>query len=516
MPKPIIAGEEAEWDARTLTAAPTAEYLNVATWPDSSGNANDLIQFGSERRFEHEGWGGTQAAVRAQPILQECWDFPGTFPGGDAFGGGNWTLFMVFGVIDLSSHIGLFGSDGAGSPGPRFIHVFAHADGSVVLNRSLDSWDLQSAAGVLVEGQQYVMTVTKDGTAGSQIRVNGVQVAVNAADLLSQVTFVVPAIGVAFDQISGGVGRVFGDKRYCWVSGYNQTATPTEITQMEQFLGGRFGVAVPGAGGTKPTIGSIHMEYDVNTLVETTLLESHDLVNTWPDSSGNARDATVRLGTPEMEGGAEHPDAPLFGSFSGGLECVRMHQAPGPASFGLTDGTWVVGTDLTMFLVFRVFDLTECALLGGSSFTDFRMLEVFVRNTGAIVFSFGTNEGSSLAAESAAGLIAADGQCHVLTLQHSGTAGKIIRLNGVQVAAEPLATGNLVAWDTARVGFIGGVIDLIDTELAYIAGYSNAVSEVDVILMENYLTETWCAAPAGGGPWFPAGTQLPIDTTWVP
>lgn len=500
-PKPNIANPVIEFDSREVSGVPIADWGTVTTWPDTSGNNNDGTG-GSGTRYEERGFGGTEPNIRFEDIPDDHFHIPVVTLAGNGF-----TLFAVFEPVVLTTAIGIIGSDGGSSPGPRNVELFVRTDGTLVFSRTADPLDLVSAPGVIVAGTKYVVTARYSSVTGMIIRVNGVQVGsvADAAALATQITWVIPSVGLNDDQSVGGIGRVAGEKRFVWAAGYNTPASDGQITDMEGFLGDLFtvpGVTLPVKA--KPTITNPEFEYDIASYSSQT---EGDQVGPWTDTSGQGNNATVGQGSPEYAAGAWLP--------TGNTTDVRLDSG-GIISY---NGAGFVATDLTVFWVFRTFDLSSTlALMGGSSFADFFMLEMFVRTNGAIVFSFGTNEGASLAVETAAGVIVADGTCYVVTFKHTNAGGKIIRVDGVQIAANASATGNLQGYSAPRIGNIANLTLSNYEKHAWISGHAVGASDADMALMEAFLDETFCTLPLppAGGPWFPSGNQLPVDTTWAP
>jgi hypothetical protein len=407
---------------------------------------------------------------------------------------------MVVQPLDISGHMGLWGSDGGSSPGNRFIQLFVVSDGKIVFNRKLNTWDIQSAPGVIVEGEKYVITARSSGTQGMMIRVNGVQVAVDLGLTAGQITFdnLPTRIGVIDDQISGGIGRVFGEKRIVWNSFHSIAVTDAEIAQMERFLGDKFGIEIATTGGTsQPAIASQVAEYDIDSYDGE--IEGSQ-VGPWTDDSGNANNTTIDTGSPEYEAGAWSP----------GIADV-LFTSSGQIQF---DGSAFAGADYTLFIVFRTFDLSSSEpLTGGSSFTDRFMLETFVGDDGRVTFSHGTNEGD-LAVTSAPGEILADGTCYVLTLQFTAAGGKIIRKAqagapgsfGTEIASNPASTATLSFWFGSRLADINGVVPSNQMKLAWFSGNLVAASVAEMQQMETFLLETFCEQEAvPPSLWFPEG-----------
>jgi hypothetical protein len=391
---------------------------------------------------------------------------------------------------------------------PRFPSILVLPDGSITYNHSaFPTYNIQSAAGVIVVGTKYVISSRLSTTTGMILRVNGVQVGADAGAVQGIVDNQNARIGEHRDSTSGGLGQAFGDQRqFAWVSGYSSEASAVQMDDLERFLADRFNVPGLGTVRPKPTISNPEIEFDVNSLSG---LTDGDVPTPWPDTSGQGNDASPLGGDPPTyEAGAWGDDH---------RETVRLLEPVNGGSFNF-DGTPFVATDLTMFFVFRMFRLTAAfgnAFIGGSSFTDFAQVELFVRLNGAIVFSFGTDEGATLAAESAVGLVSPDESCHVLTVRHSNSSGKIIRLDGVQVASNPSATGNLTQFPGARIADVANLIFIEDTKIPWIAGYSSAASLAEMAQMEAFLTELWCDPISPPGVWIPQGTQVPPASDWV-
>jgi hypothetical protein len=374
-----------------------------------------------------------------------------------------------------------------GSPGNRNHHIFALADGTIIYNRSLNTYDIVSAAGVIEIGNKYIITIRQNSTTGMELRVNGIQVAVDAGETAANVDFVNPRIGIIDDQITGGVGRVIGEKRWQWVSAHSGAATDFEVAQMESYLATRFGIPgfVPNA--IQPAIANQETEYDIAVLSG---LGHEDIVATWDDSSGNANDATA-VGSPKYEDGAWDPAAQECCEFLGtGAELV------------ITDGTpFVAADEIIVFVVFRVFDQSvNKAITGGASFTAFRMMETFIRDTGSLVWSFGAAEGPTLAVESGTGEIIADGTCYVCAFIHSNVEGKKIRKAiagaagdfGIEIASLGTPTGNLVAWDGPTIADIADVVHADQFQLAWFSAHLAAPDLPTIQQMETWLLETFC------------------------
>ena len=172
---------------------------------------------------------------------------------------------------------------------------------------------------------------------------------------------------------------------------------------------------------------------------------------------------------------------------------MRFTLPNGEAQF---DGSDFAGEDeITVFLVFRLQDMSATnALMGGNSFTDRTQIEIFVRTNGAIVFSFGTNEGV-LAVESAPGEILINTN-YVLALTHSSTNGKAIRkkildVDGSQIATNGSSTANLLIWGGANFCNIVNVVRPQFVKYMWWSGYISAASIDELIQMEEFLAETF-------------------------
>ncbi len=439
----------------------------------------DATAAGGERRFEEFGINGTRPQVRMRgtgsfPNREDRFTFDGS-----PFISTDVTFFMVISAISLTNHLPIIGSN-AGSTPPRIWEVFVKSDGAIVFNRNTDPYDIISAAGVIEVGKTYVISARSD-TGDMILRVNGVEVGMSSGG--SQVIdWANPHLFTMNDSTTGGAGFSYGrDKAASWISGYSASATPQEVIDMEGFLAARFVVPnVSSPLAAKPTISSPEFEYDVNSLGA---FADGDTITTWDDQTINGNDAV----------GVQFPEMDIGGWLKDGVPDVRFTLPNGQANF---DGSiFATEDEITVFLVFRLQDMSATnALMGGDNFADRTQIEIFVRANGAIVFSFGTNEGV-LAVESAAGEILIDTN-YVISLTHSSTNGKIIRkkildVEGEQIAINGASTDNLTFWFGAQFCNIVNVVRPQFVKYMWWSGYISAAPIEQIVQMEEFLAETF-------------------------
>ncbi len=477
--KPVIAGIEMEYDVRTLTALPQADYSVPNTWDDTSGNNNDATQTGAVRRFELRGWGGDEPAVRL-PTNFISFSYDGTVLENTEF-----TQFAVIHALSIADHYAVMGSSVSG-PFPRFPYILIRSDGSVVYTHGADPYNIRSAAGVVVAGSKYVIS-TRFSSTGMILRVNGVQVGADATALQAILDNQGARIGEIRDGLFGGLLQVFGiGRQLAWASAYSSAASDDEMDQMERFLADRFDVPGLKLVSPKPVISSPEFEFDVITLRDTADGAS---ITTWTDSSGQSNDATA-VGIAFYEPGAWSDDI---------LEALRLLAPSGSYRF---DGTVFIGSDVTIFLVYRMISLAASSpWMGGPNFGDNQQIEIYAHTNGRVVFSFGTDEGA-IAVEAPPGTVVADGSCHVLTCRFSQSDGKLIRLDGIQVAIKASSTAPLTSFSGASLFDVaGGILAVTDVKQAWISGYSVAASGAEMSQMEAFLLETFCQEVAPPTAW---------------
>jgi hypothetical protein len=193
------------------------------------------------------------------------------------------------------------------------------------------------------------------------------------------------------------------------------------------------------------------------------------------------------------------------------------------------------GSELTIFVAAQIIDISEGAGLVGTRFgaTPPREIDVCVFPGGEILFGFGTE---TIPTNVVTNIITAPGTVKagdkvVITCRSSGGSagvdpeGMMIRLNGVQVASDTGfiippnngvgpggvqqgAIGRSQNTGSPELGLPGGTIWGGDRLIAYINGYRQAVSNAEILQMEQYLTEVYL----GVFPWQPS--NVPAPTTW--
>ncbi len=481
--KPSIASPKVEFDARNIVGVPEQDWDRIVTWPDTAGDIGgpyDASGGGGERRFEEFGVDGSRPQVRlrgagSDPARIDQFTFDSS-----PFISSDVTFFAVISAIDLSNNLAVIGSSNSATP-PRIYSIFVKTDGSVIFNRGTDPYDIISATGVVVEGGLYVITARGDGN-DMILRVNGVEVGSTASGG-QVIAWSAPHLFRIRDGTTGGVGDADGrDKAACWVSGYSGPASDQEIIDMEGFLAARYAVPnVVSPVALKPSIANPEFEYDVNSLGA---LADGDTVSTWDDQTVNGNDATA-VGNPEMDSG---------GWLKDGVPDVRFTLPSGEAQF--TDPGVAAEDEITVFLVFRLQDMSDTnALMGGNNFADRTMVEIFVRANGAIVVSFGTDEGPTLAVESAAGEILIDTN-YVISFTHSSTDGKILRkkildVDGSQIGAESSAILNLIFWGAPNFCNIVNVVRPQFVKYMWFSLYTSLAPIEQIVQMEEFLAETF-------------------------
>ncbi|MEE8113332.1 MAG: hypothetical protein V3T23_03150 [Nitrososphaerales archaeon] len=474
--KPTISTLEIEYDARVLTEA---DLANVVTWADSSGKANTATAVNSPNH-ESQGWGGTKPAIRLLTADSDAFTYDGTVFVGKAI-----TIFGVLKALVISADLVILGNSTGTSPGSNDLTLAIKEDGAVLFSLDSASVDLASATGVITAGQDVLVTATHSSVEGKVIRINGVEVARSTSSKTNLAANATANIGRSSNL--PGIGTSFGDKKLAWVSAYSTLASLAEIEQMEGFLAGLWDISgITQDGAAKPDIAGAEIEFNANSIT----VADGATVSTWTDESiddngaDNDNDATA-VNSPSFEKGA----------WIGGTQCVRFTDSPDNDHFTY-DGSAFIGTNLTIFIVARVLDLTTSAnFLGGSSATDLEMLEIAIKEDGSALFSFATDEGSDDAIRSIGGLVPADGECFVMTCRHSSTGGKILRVNGVQVAASATSTDNLTAYTAPAIGKIVSGFST-DMKLKWISGYTSALTDAQILAIEAFLFCEFCKEQA--------------------
>jgi hypothetical protein len=470
--KPTISTLEIEFDSRVLTEA---DLANVVTWADSSGKGNTATAVNSPNH-ESQGWGGTKPAIRMLTTDTDAFTYDGTVFVGKAI-----TIFCVAKALVISADFVFLGNSTGTSPGSKDLTLAIESDGSVLFSLNSAAVDLASAAAVITAGQDVLVTATHSSVEGKVIRINGVEVARSTTSKTNLAANAPANIGRS--STLPGIGTSYGDKKLAWVSAYSTLASLAEIQQMEGFLAGLWDISgITQDGAAKPDIAGAEIEFNANSIV----VADGATVSTWTDESiddngvDNNNDATA-VNTPTFE----------KGSWIGGTQCVRFKNSPNNDHFTY-DGSAFIGTNLTIFIVARVLDLTTSAnFLGGSSSTDLEMLEIAIKEDGSALFSFATDEGADDAIRSVGGLISADGECFVMTCRHSSTGGKILRINGTQVAASATSTDNLTAYTAPAIGKIVSGYST-DMKLKWISGYTAALTDTQILDIEANLFCEFC------------------------
>ena len=492
--KPTISSPKLEFDARNIEGVPTTDWDNVATWPDTAGDIGgpfDGTGGGAKREFEQYGIDGTRPQVRMRgtgstPNREDRFTFDST-----PFLGANVTFFMVISAIDLTNHLPIIGSN-ASETAPRQWQIFVKSDGAIVFNRSSNTYDIESAAGVIEEGGLYVITARQafadeDGhPAGMVLRVNGVEVGANVGATTGISSWANPHLFTIFDSSSGGIGFTYGrDKAAAWISGYSTAASDADVIDMEGFLAARY--AVPGVSSpvaAKPTISGPEIEYDVNSL---SALDDGDVVATWDDQSGEGNDALQVVSVPYG------PEMDIGGWLKDGRPNMRATLANAVVDFA--DPGVGAEDEITCFYVFRLLDMSATnAISGGNSFADRTQIECFVTSAGKITISFGTNEGV-LAVSSADGEILL-GVGYVISFTHSSTDGKVLRkkvvdVDGIEIGDNPASTDNLIFWGGANLFNIVNVVRPQFVKMQWFSVYTSLATVDQLLQMEEFLAETF-------------------------
>jgi hypothetical protein len=263
----------------------------------------------------------------------------------------------------------------------------------------------------------------------------------------------------------------------------------------------------------KPNISSPEIEFDA------TLLDLLDLgaVPLWPDTSGQGNDAaqgnSLRQPTFRLDGWQEGIDAVQFEDLGvGGQEDEMIYDAQ--VAFR--------GSQLTLFIVAQIIDITEGAALIGTitGATPPREIDVCVFPTGEILFGFGTETIPTAVQTNiitAPGTVKAGDKVLITCRSSNGAAGvdpegMLIRLNGEQVASVPSfvtppnnvvgaggvqvgALGRSANTGSPELGLPGGAIHGVDRLIAWIGGYSVAATNQEIVDMEEFLLDKFFSNP---------------------
>ena len=229
----------------------------------------------------------------------------------------------------------------------------------------------------------------------------------------------------------------------------------------------------------RPLISALEHEFDARPVQENPVV-------TWEDRSGNGADGTG-VNSPAYDAGGWLPGNRDLGAVQ--LDLVREDH--------LTfDGSALVGTELTVFFVAKRVS-TRTLVFGGSTLvTNLGMLQAGIGGNGKIIFNFFDTGDGDDDLQSADGLVA-PGALAVVSLRHSNTDGKTIRLNGVEVAASPTGQSDLASWANPYIGTIQTTF-FSDGSIAWISTHSQAVSPVEIERMEAWLTQEF--GPFSGFP----------------
>lgn len=257
----------------------------------------------------------------------------------------------------------------------------------------------------------------------------------------------------------------------------------------------------------KPIIANPEFEYDARLL--RTFGDGYDLVD-WVDSSPGGVSAATENPPPDA-----HP-AVRLDRWEEGIPSVEFRDlnAFPPDSLEAMDypaGGWEL-TDFTCFVCAQVIDITEGAAFVGNRFgaTPPREAGIGVQEDGSVFFGFGDEfpGGPDIQTNliSAADLVKA-GDKIILTCRHTDGAsgqspeGMLIRLNGKQIASNTGLLVDVVA--TIQQGSLGEVKRTgsgvafrgVDRLIGFIAGYSIAATEGEILAMEGFLNEVWNVNP---------------------
>jgi len=156
--------------------------------------------------------------------------------GGPDLNNTDMTLFFVFEATDITGNLAIIGS-ASSSSFPRRVTLQIFADGSILFNFSgALPGNCRSAAGVIVGGQRYYVTLRFSGTTGMIIRVQGVQVAATPSQTTSQIDVGLFVLGRSKDD-GLGIGDTTGvSKLYTWAAAFHAAASDQEILDYEAFL----------------------------------------------------------------------------------------------------------------------------------------------------------------------------------------------------------------------------------------------------------------------------------------
>ena len=132
-------------------------------------------------------------------------------------------------------------------------------------------------------------------------------------------------------------------------------------------------------------------------------------------------------------------------------------------------------------------------ILGGNNTLTMRMMQLHVFSDGSVFAGFYDLGDGADDIRSATGL-ANEGDFVVLSFRHDNTTGKILRLNGVQVAASHTGIDDLIGWPSPYINR-NNVTFWGDSRIAWISGYTTSASDAQIVDMEAYLNERFALLP---------------------
>jgi hypothetical protein len=498
--KPVLPDLEIEYDARNITVA---DLATVTLWPDSSGNANDATLITGSPQFQQRGWVcDNQFADAVEFVISpaEVLGFDGT-----PFINTDMTWFFVGEITDFAVGLLFTGGTAPGNATRSMVQAFACGtncglDAGAVGVAMFDTdpgnpSDIISAPGLVEQGSKFILTYRTDAATltGKILRLNGEQVA-----FLSDRRKLISWPGAAMNRV---LSSLHGSGRVLWISGHTSALSDSEIVAMESYLAGCFPClgasllvgckppvsttwsacdAEPGPPPVpKPEIAGLEVEFDAREIVGLSDLES---IVTWPDSSGNANDATAS-GTPTYE---------ATGWVENALPDVLMDKVAGNDFFAF-DGSGFIGTEFCWFFVVEATSLAASVVItGGSNVGNLQCIEIAILSSGGILFSKNVSETGADVATTATGLVS-EGDRVIITCRHTNAEGMIIRLNGTQVGVAAGGVNDLNGWPDPFIGNIISVAFSTEARLAWLSGYTSDVSDADILLMEEFLDSVWFA-----------------------
>ncbi len=520
--KPVLPNLEIEYDARNITVA---DLATVTTWPDSSGNGNDATLIAGTPQFQKNGWVCDNQRADAVEVLQSPPEYLGF--DGTPFINTDMTWFYVVEITDFAVGMLITGGLAPGNATRSMVQAFVcgtncGADAGAVGVALFDTdpgnpADIISPPGLVGQGDKIILTYRTDAATltGKILRLNGEQVA-----FLSDRKKLITWAGAAINRV---LTSLHGSGRILWISGHTSALSDSEIIAMEAYLAGCFpclGVSLlesckppvsstwtPCVGGAappapKPTIAGLEVEFDAREILG---LADGDPVVTWPDSSGNANDATA----------SSNPTYEAVGWPENAFPDVKMDKVAGN-DFFTYPGAGFIGTDFCWFFVVEATSLaSSVVMLGGSNVGNLQSIEIAILTDGRILFTKNISETGQNVIRSTIGDVSA-GDRVVITCRHRVSDGMIIRLNGVEVAASVFGNDNLNGYPDPFIGNIIGVAFSTDAKLAWLSGYTSAVSDADILLMEAFLESTWFSDPPEPPTVLTPCHDAPDPAAWTP